>query len=284
VQACPTPAKKPTVVQHPQVPLQAWMFQQEQQQQQQQQQQREQQQMHMQLQLPLQQMQPLPQHHICKEHAVGSQMGAIQYGLHQQPATEVRLDGPKELHGEATSSAPSSGPIDMLTKSLNGDNESKRHALDSLRGSILHHAFDAQGCRAVQLAFQVAETSEAAKLLSELMGHVERATRSPHANYVIQKAIEVMTPAACGFIAQEMRGVGAAVARHRFGCRILCRLLEHMADSPACVELMAEVLAEAGQLCRHQFGHYVMESVLDYAAQQIRQARIGNSQKALRVA
>jgi len=116
----------------------------------------------------------------------------------------------------------------------------------------------------VQLAFQVADRRVAAELLSELKGHVEAATRSPHANYVIQQAIAVLPPTAFDFIAQELRGVGTVVARHRFGCRILCRLLEHMADNPACDELFTEILAEAGQLCRHEFGHYVMESVLEH--------------------
>merc|ERR1719150_1658570 len=77
-------------------------------------------------------------------------------------------------------------PIDMLMESLNGDDEAKKHALDSLRGSVVLHAFDPQGCRALQLAFQVAETKVATQLLSELKGYVEAATRSPHANYVIQ--------------------------------------------------------------------------------------------------
>jgi len=252
MQACPVPSEQPAVVEHPQLPQQAWAFLQEQQQQEQEQQQwREQQQQYMQLQLPLQQRQLLPQLHICKDHAVSSQAVGVQHGSR-----------------EAASSVPSSGV--QLMEWLSGDNEAKCCALDSIRGSVVHHTFDKQGCRAVQLAFQVADTRVAAELLSELRGRVEAATRSPHANYVIQKAIAVMPPAACSFIAQEMRGVGAAVARHRFGCRILSRLLEHMADSPACVELMAEVLAEAGQLCRDEFGHYVMQSVLEHGQPQQR--------------
>jgi len=259
VQTCPILAEQPAMVEHLQVPLQAWTFQQQEDQQQWQEQQR----LHMQL-------QSLPQLHISKEHSVSSQVGAIQYGFHQQPAMEVRLDVPKERHEDAASLAPISDRIDMLMESLNGDNDAKRHALDSLRGSVVNHAFNPQGCRAVQLAFQVADTRVAAELLSELRGHVQAASRSLHANYVIQRAIEVITPAGCGFIAQEMRGVGAAVARHRFGCRILCRLLEHMADNPACVELIAEVMAEAGQLCRQEFGHYVMQSVLEHGQPQQR--------------
>ena len=110
----------------------------------------------------------------------------------------------------------------------------------------------------------------AAELLSELKGSVRAATRSPHGNYVIQKAIAVMPPAACSFIVEEICGVGVAVARHRYGCRILCRLLEHMADSPVCAKLIAEVLTEARHLSRHEFGHHVMESVLEHGQPQQR--------------
>ena len=66
MQACPIPTEQPAVVEHAQVPLQAWAF--PQQLQEEQQQWREQQQPHMQLQL-------LPQLHISKEHAGGSQRG-----------------------------------------------------------------------------------------------------------------------------------------------------------------------------------------------------------------
>ena len=91
---------------------------------------------------------------------------------------EEGLDVPKGPHEEAASSASSSGPIDMLMEYLKGDNEAKRHALDSLRGSVVCYAFDEHGCRAVQLAFQVADTKVAAELLSELRGHVYAASRS----------------------------------------------------------------------------------------------------------
>jgi len=263
VQASSMPAEQP------QVPLQAWTFQQQQaltfQQQQDQKHWQEQQQLQVQLQL-------MPQLHISQEHVVSSQVGAIQNFFDQQAATEAGLDVPKEAREEAASSAPIGGCIDMLMESLKGDEDAKTRALDSFRGLVVHHAFNAQGCHAVQLAFKAADTTVAAEFLSELRGHVQAASRSPHANHVVQKALEVLPPAACGFIAEEMHGVGAAVARHRFGCRILCRLLEHMADNPACVELIAEILAEADQLCCDEFGHYVMESVLEHGEPQQRES------------
>jgi len=235
LQACPMPVEQPAVVEHLQVPLQVFPA--------------------------------------CKEPNVSSQEGAVHHDVHQHHVEDVRRAVPKDMHEDmvvAAIPAPSCGGVDMLMESLSGDSEAKTHALASLRGSVAFHAFESQGCRVVQLAFQVADTRVATELLSELKGSVRAATRSPHGNYVIQKAIAVMPPAACSFIVEEICGAGVAVARHRYGCRILCRLLEHMAASPVCAKLIAEVLTEARHLSLHEFGHYVMESVLEHGQPQQR--------------
>jgi len=263
-------ADQPTAVELPHVPLQAWMQQQQQQQQhqwqqeQQQQEQQQQQQQQLQMQLPLQQMQPLSQFDACTGQSCGPEVGTSQWSSSQQVEAAESLGVPQDLCQDEASSVVSSNHIDLLIESLNGDHEAKQHALACLRGSVVRHAFNAQGCRAVQFAFQVADTWVAAELLAELSCHVPAATCSPHANYVIQKAIDVMPPAACVFIVREIRGTGVAVARHRYGCRVICRLLEHMADISDCAELIEEVLAQACYLSRHEFGHYVMQSVLEH--------------------
>jgi len=46
------------------------------------------------------------------------------------------------------------------------------------------------------------------------------------------------------------------------GCRILIRLLEHAPCGT--MQLMEEVLASAGDLIRHDFGHYVIEAMLEH--------------------
>jgi len=116
----------------------------------------------------------------------------------------------------------------------------------------------------VQLALQVADRKSSAELAEELRGHVGEAIRSPHANYVIQKVIEVLPMAQANFIAEELCGIGVEVARHRYGCRILCRLLEHCATDTGPIKLIDEVLAGVGGLCRHSFGHYVIQSILEH--------------------
>eukprot|EP00438_Fugacium_kawagutii_P029241 Skav229576 [mRNA] locus=scaffold568:769569:775299:+ [translate_table: standard] len=122
--------------------------------------------------------------------------------------------------------------------------------------------------------------SLAEQLAQELRGHVKEAASSPHANYVLQKApgraggagggaghvITQLRPHASTFIAEELLDSGARFARHRFGCRILCRLLEHCTTESSTQRLISRILedpSEALELCRHNFGHHVVQLVLE---------------------
>jgi hypothetical protein len=136
--------------------------------------------------------------------------------------------------------------------------------LAELRGSIRRLTFDAVGCRVVQLALQLADQQYNAKLVKELHGSVSRAIISPHGNYVIQKVIALMPASQISFISEELVESGAEVARHRFGCRVMCRLLEHASNSAPTVALINEILHEAEDLCNHCYGHYVIESILEH--------------------
>jgi pumilio RNA-binding family len=150
-----------------------------------------------------------------------------------------------------------------LTQSLQGGDDTRSEALADIRGSVLRLSLEASGCRIVQLALEVADVTTATELIEELHGHVRELIESPHGNYVAQKVVEVLPSAQTGFVIEELRGVGANVARHRYGCRILCRLLEHCASEADMVTLIDEILDEADDLCRHSFGHHVIQSVLE---------------------
>jgi len=116
----------------------------------------------------------------------------------------------------------------------------------------------------LQLALQVAEWRLMAELLPELHGRVLDAIRSPHANFVIQKIIELMPTAQAAFIAEEISGIAVEVACHRFGCRIFRRLQEHCVSATRSIPLLDEALAEPDILCKRAFGHYVIQSVLEH--------------------
>jgi len=80
------------------------------------------------------------------------------------------------------------------------------------------------------------------------------------------KIIEVLPPAGSRFILEEIQGQAATVARHRYGCRILCRLLEYAVQEPLLPPLIDEVLEEAGALSCHYYGHHVLEHTLEHGS------------------
>jgi len=107
--------------------------------------------------------------------------------------------------------------------------------------------------------------------MGELRGNVKRAIRCPHANYVVQKFVELLPARDSTFIAQELLGAGAQATRHPFGCRVICRFLEHSGslsgtgeEQGTISQLLAEILLQASDLCRHAYGHHVMEHFLEH--------------------
>jgi len=156
----------------------------------------------------------------------------------------------------------------------NGGPEQKAKAVATLTGKIRELSNTKVGCRVVQKAIEESSLGVAAALAGELQGAVQESIESPHGNYVIQKVIEVLPAAHAGFVVGELTGKGGEVAKHRYGCRVLCRLLEHH----SCGErtdgrtsaLINEVLTEVVELSRHNFGHHVIQSILEHGTQEQR--------------
>uniref|UniRef100_A0A7S1A390 PUM-HD domain-containing protein n=1 Tax=Noctiluca scintillans TaxID=2966 RepID=A0A7S1A390_NOCSC len=124
-------------------------------------------------------------------------------------------------------------------------------------------AWTRQGCRVVQEALDSTTGADQVALAEQLKGRVRDAIKSPNANYVLQKCVEVMPPNHIQFVIDELQGHAAATSRHRFGCRILQRLVEHC-PSEQTSSLVDEVLREAPTLCRHRFGNFVLQHVLEH--------------------
>jgi len=136
-------------------------------------------------------------------------------------------------------------------------------ALDDLRGSVRHLAFEQDGCRVVQLALQVADPWTAAGLAKELQGSLREAAMSLHANHVLQRIIEVLPSKHAAFLVDELRGAAVELAKHCYGCRTLVRAFEYMSHTLRGA-LADEVLAEAGALAGHRYGHYVLVALLEH--------------------
>lgn len=147
---------------------------------------------------------------------------------------------------------------------LEAGGEIRAMAIKRLMNSVVRESFDVEGCWTVQRALELGTQQEAIELAWNLRGHVRDAIESPFANHVLQKVILVLPPSSVEFIVKELRNFGVVVARHRFGCRILSRILEHQGLDENAGALIDEVLEDAEDLSLHQFGHYVMEHVLEH--------------------
>lgn len=154
--------------------------------------------------------------------------------------------------------------LNDLMEKLGQHGEPRKTALANIRGSVLGFALDPLGCRVVQLALDVTSQKEAAELASELRGHIHMAIESKHGNYVVQKIVEVLPTSMASFMVEELQGTAAEVARHRYGCRILCRLLEHSATEGGSTQLLNELLSQARDLSRHAYGYHVIRCILEH--------------------
>jgi len=100
----------------------------------------------------------------------------------------------------------------------------------------------------------------------ELAGHVGEVATSPHGNFVVQKCIALLPATALDFIITElcMKHI-PWVARNKFGCRVVQRLLEKC--PPGQVRGIVEaLLAELAELARHPYGNYVVQHLLEHAS------------------
>jgi len=148
---------------------------------------------------------------------------------------------------------------------------------DEVRGQVYALSQKQTGCRRVQDALDKCSSDHERFLLAqEMVGHVWESVRCPFGNYVIQRFITLLPPRDCQFIIDEIseqgRRAASQLARHRYGCRIMQRLLEHC--KPEQTEALTDVLlGEAVPLVRHQYGNFVMQRVLSHGTpKQQRQA------------
>jgi hypothetical protein len=135
-----------------------------------------------------------------------------------------------------------------------------------LQGHVWAMAKTPDGTWAVQNALdQLPEDAHRLMLVEEMKGHTRQALRSPHANHVLQKCIAVVRAGAAQFIVDELMEPGEIVrtAKHRYGCRVMQRLLEHL-SAPQLVGIVHQLAADSAKLSTHMYGNYVIRSLMEH--------------------
>lgn len=169
-----------------------------------------------------------------------------------------------------------------------------RVAIDLQKGgadALFQMAKDQKGTHIMQAASKgLNQDGDDKYVVNQITLRLEEYWSSPHANHVLQafiqnmpgtlfcpvveKLLEEVTedveckcsserPADC-VCRCRMRGVLAA--RHKFGCRVLERILEHCSDQPVCQQLVKVFTEEhlCVTLMKHNYGNFVMQHVLEH--------------------
>jgi hypothetical protein len=151
-----------------------------------------------------------------------------------------------------------------------------------VQGVVVQLSMDQDGCRLLQSALETGDGAERAAMSMEFYGHVCDALESPHAHHVLQRIVELMPPSSVIFILRELQYKWSPtfVARHRFGCRVLERVIEHF---PACPHAGAElayflegILQDAAPHCYHSFSTFVLQHILEYGSVDQQRAIVGS--------
>jgi len=131
---------------------------------------------------------------------------------------------------------------------------------------------NAEGTRRVQDALDHASDEMKEAMLQEFHGRAVKAMRDPHANHVLQKCISIMAPNSLQFMVEELLerdGLATAVARHRYGGRIVQQLLKKCATSQVS-ELAEALMLKTVTLARHSFGNFSVQHLLEFGTEEQR--------------
>jgi pumilio RNA-binding family len=162
--------------------------------------------------------------------------------------------------------AENSEACDQVINLLEKDRSGSSAVFEWLRGSVQELAVSKCGCRIVQKLFDVLGSEEREALVRELAPCTVELYESPWGNHVLQKIIQVMPTTSLGPIVEDIMRKGyRVVARHKFGCRVIERLIEHSSETES-GELLDLIVAEAQQLCRHEFSNFVIQSLIEHGS------------------
>lgn len=183
-----------------------------------------------------------------------------QQHVHTQPAGV-------SIAGLAESTQKCDAVIKQL-ESTDRDKAEKHLLIQRLLPDMHKLALSKPGCRVVQKALEVGGNEARDIIWSELKSRVAELYESPNGNHVLQNIIKNLSAQRNSEVISALRQRGAVtVAKHRYGCRVLCRLIEQCDDTDAQSEfrsLLDELIPEMSVLARHEFGTFVVQTMLEY--------------------
>jgi len=121
------------------------------------------------------------------------------------------------------------------------------------------------GTEIVQRALEVADAEFRGRLLLQLASKAVELYESPHGNYTLSKAVEVLPSERLSRIVEKLQERGfEEVSKHKFGCRLMERLIEHITEADQRL-LIAAIVPKAEALSKHQYGNFVVQHLYEHA-------------------
>lgn len=142
----------------------------------------------------------------------------------------------------------------------------------AIQGQALLMAMEATGSFELQKILEASDNSVRNTIASQFRGHVCECVESPHANHVLQRLIELMPPSSVSFVLDEIaeKWKPSYVARHKFGCRVLERIIEHFPACPgtglALSRFLDGLLQNALSHFFHSFSTFVVQHILEHGS------------------
>ena len=131
-------------------------------------------------------------------------------------------------------------------------------------------AFDKFGCWRFQEILAGQDTRRAIAIALSLRGKVMQAVDSPYANFCIAKIVDTLPLGTYSWIFEEIEGHRVAVARHRYGCRLINALLNRQLmqaeNDPIFAEFVGELIRTTTILSRHDFGKHAIKMILEHGS------------------
>jgi hypothetical protein len=129
---------------------------------------------------------------------------------------------------------------------------------EAIYPDVLAWTLDEKKTHVVQLYIEEADPNEARKaMMLGLKGNVIKCIHSEHGNYVIQKIITQFPLASLDWLLAEISNKKDVIAliKHKFGCRIFCRLLEKFNEDDLAV-IWDTILENVESLIADEYGCY----------------------------
>merc|ERR1712232_1323817 len=146
---------------------------------------------------------------------------------------------------------------------MESDCDDRRRVVTWILSALPKISLEVHGCRLVQDLIETSCAELTLEMFKILIPHTEELYGSKHGNFVLQKLV-VCIPAFnipefnLDLLFHDLKGEADKVAQHKYGCRIVERLIE---SAPAS-DLWEELITAAPALSRDTWGHYVLQRLI----------------------